>query len=58
MIYHFCELPRNYLKKGQVALDSRKPNEISVKRKTQMPNMEEPIPRIFKKIAEGPPDEI
>ena len=40
------------------ALDSRKLNEITVKRKTQMPNMEELISRLSRKTADGPADEI
>ena len=40
------------------ALDSQKLNETTVKRKTQMPNMEELISRISRKIADGPADEI
>ena len=42
----------------KIALDSRKLNEITVKRKAQMPNMEELISRISRKIADGPADEI
>ena len=50
----------NYFEKDKsvkIALDSRKLNEIKVK-KAQMPNMEELISRISRKIAEGPADEI
>ena len=42
----------------KIALDSRKLNEITIKRKSQMPNMEELISRISRKIADGPADEI
>ena len=45
----------------KIALDSRKLNEVSVKRKAQKPNMEElisRISRISRKIADGPADEI
>ena len=42
----------------KIALDSRKLNEITIKRKAQMPNMEELISRISRKIAYGPADEI
>ena len=42
----------------KIALDSRKLNEITIKRKTQMPNIEELISRISRKIADGPADEI
>ena len=45
-------------KSEKIALDSRKLNEITVKRKAQMPNMEEFISRISRKIADGPADEI
>ena len=45
-------------KSVKIALDSRKLNEITVKRKAQMPNMEELISRISRKIADGPADEI
>ena len=45
-------------KSVKIALDSRKPNKITTKRKSQMPNMEELISRISKKIADGPADEI
>ena len=40
------------------ALDSRKPNEVTIKRKAQMPNMEELISRISRKIYEGKEGEI
>ena len=42
----------------KIALDSRKLNEITVKRKAQMPNTAELISRISRKIADGPADEI
>ena len=42
----------------KIALDSRKLNEITVKRKAQMPNMEELISRISRKIADGETDII
>ena len=42
----------------KIALDSRQLNEITVKRKTQMPNMEELIPRISRKISEGEDGEV
>ena len=42
----------------KIALDSRKLNEITVKRKAQMPNMEELISRISRKISEGEDGEI
>ena len=42
-------------KKINIALDSRKLNKITIKRKAQMPNMEELNSR---KIADGPADEI
>ena len=42
----------------KIALDSRKQNEVTVKRKAQMPNMEELISRISRKIAEGATDQI
>ena len=45
-------------KSVKIALDSRKFNEITIKRKTQMPNMEELISRIPRKIADGQADEI
>ena len=37
----------------KIALDSRKLNEITVKKKTQMPNMEELLSRISRKISDG-----
>ena len=45
-------------KSVKIALDSRNLNEINIKRKAQMPNMEELISRISRKIADGPADEI
>ena len=45
-------------KSVEIALDSRKLNEITIKRKAQMPNMEELISRISRKNADGPADEI
>ena len=42
----------------KIAMDSRKLNKITIKRKAQMPNMEKLISRISKKIADGPADEI
>ena len=37
----------------KIALDSRKLNEVTIKRKAQMPKMEELISRISRKISEG-----
>ena len=45
-------------KSVKIALDSRKLNEITVKRKAKMPNMEELISRISRKISEGSDGEI
>ena len=45
-------------KTEKLALDSWKLNEITVKRKAQMPNMEELISRTSCKIADGEADEI
>ena len=45
-------------KSVKIALDSRTLNEITIKRKAQMPNMEEIITRISMKIADDPADEI
>ena len=42
----------------KIVLDSRKFNEVTVKRKAQMLNMEELISRISRKIADGEADEI
>ena len=57
----FCQPGRNHRKKDKsvkIALDSRKLNEITKKRKAQMPNIEELISRISRKFADGPADEI
>ena len=40
------------------ALDSRKLNEVTIKRNAQMPNMKELISRISRKISEGKEGEI
>ena len=45
-------------KRVKIALDSRKLNEITVKRKAQMPNMEKLIQRISRKIADGAINQI
>ena len=37
----------------KIALDSRKLNDITVKKKAQMPNMEELLSRISRKISDG-----
>ena len=37
----------------KIALDSRKLNEVTIKRKAQMPNMEVLVSRISRKISEG-----
>ena len=42
----------------KIALDSRKLNEATIKRKAQMPNMEELIARISRKISEEKEGEI
>ena len=42
----------------KIALDSRKLNEVTMKRKAKMPNMEELISRISKSISEGKEGEI
>ena len=42
----------------KIALDSRKLNEATIKRKAQMPNMEELISRISRKISEEKEGEI
>ena len=42
----------------KIALDSRKLNEATIKRKAQMPNMEELISRISRKISEETEGEI
>ena len=44
-------------KSVKIALDSRKLNEITIKRKAQMPNMEELKSRISGNTADGPADE-
>ena len=57
----FCESCGNHNKQNKSVkkeLDSRKMNEITVKRKAQMTNMEKLISRISRKIADGPADEI
>ena len=41
-------------KSVKIALDSRKLNEITIKRKVQMPNMEYLFSRISRNIADGP----
>ena len=45
-------------KSVKIALDSRKFNEITIKSKAQMPNMEALSSRISRKTADGPADEI
>ena len=45
-------------KSVKIALDSRKINGFTIKRKAQMPNMEDLNSRISRKIADGPADEI
>ena len=45
-------------KSVKIAVDSRKLNEITVKRKAQMLNLDELISRISRTIADGPADEI
>ena len=42
----------------KIALDSRKLNDITVKKKAQMPNMEELLSRISRKISDGKRGEI
>ena len=42
----------------KIAQDSRKLNEVTIKRKAQMPNMEELTSRISRKISEGKEGEI
>ena len=44
-------------KSVKISLDSRK-LKITIKRKAQMPNMEELVSRISRKIVDGPADEI
>ena len=46
------------VKSVKIALDSQKLNEITIKRKAQMPNVEQLISRNSRKIADGPADEI
>ena len=45
-------------KSVKIELDSRKMNEITIKMKTRIPNMEELISGISSKTADGPADEI
>ena len=45
-------------KSVKIILDSRKLNETTIKRKAQMPNMEELSSKVSTKIADGPADEI
>ena len=45
-------------KSVKIALDSRKLNEITIKKKAQMPNMEELLSRISRKIADGKEGEV
>ena len=40
-------------KSVKIALESRKLNDITIKRKAEMPNMEELFSRISRKIADG-----
>ena len=42
----------------KIALDSRKLNEATIKRKAQMPNLEELVSRISRKISEEKEGEI
>ena len=42
----------------KIALDSRKLNEITIKREAQMPYMEVLFTKISRKIADGPADEL
>ena len=42
----------------KTALDSRKMNGVTIKRKVKMPNMEELISRISRKLSEGTEEEI
>ena len=42
----------------KIALDSRKLNEVTIKREEQMPNMEEQLSKISRKISEGEDGEI
>ena len=45
-------------KSVKIALDSRKLNDITIKRKAQMPNMEELISIVLRKITLGSTGEI
>ena len=45
-------------KSVKIAQDSQKLNQITNRRNAQMPNMEELTPRVTRKIAVGPADEI
>ena len=57
----FCESCIDYSEKDKsikIALDSRKLNQVTIKRKAQMSNMEELISRISRKISEGKEGEI
>ena len=57
----FREPCRHYNQKRQIrkkALDSRKLNEFTIKRKAQTANMEELISRVSRKKADGPAGEI
>ena len=45
-------------KSVKIALESRKLNEATIERKTQIPNMEELISRISRKISEEKKGEI
>ena len=42
----------------KIALDSRKFNEVTIKRKAQMPNMEELFSRMSRKLSEGKEGEV
>ena len=53
-----CKPRGNHNQKRKIALHSRMVNEITVKKKARMSNMEELISRISRKIADGPSDEI
>ena len=50
--------PAVFTVKKDKSVKIAKLNEITIKRKAQMPNMEELISRISKKNADGPADEI
>ena len=45
-------------KSVKIALDSKKSNEATIKKKAQLPNMEELIPRISRKVSEEQKGEI